>query len=113
MPVDVVTSRGAKKNRCACEIAGLAPSAGWDALKNLPAPLRIVSQCLRVIRGHVTWRNRVDVDALRRSLIGERFGELGHSTCPASCEGGTPPGDLPRSVHPNRPGESQRRVLAG
>ncbi len=52
------------------EIIGRTPSSGRDPRQDFAAARRIIAQCLRVVRDHVTGRNCIHVDAERCQLIG-------------------------------------------
>src|SRR5688500_1369770 len=46
-----------------------APAAGGNARQNVPASFRIVSQRLGIVGSHVSRRDRVHIDGMRRELI--------------------------------------------
>src|ERR1035437_2280908 len=78
--VDVIAGRCGKKYRRASDILRRPPSSGGDALKNLPAALRVGAKRGGIIRRHVAGSNCVDVHSFWRPFVGQCLGQLRDST---------------------------------
>src|SRR5690606_33163475 len=63
--VDVVRGTAGQEHRGAAQVGRLAPARGGDAVEDRLVALGIRTQLRGVVGGHVAWRDRVDVHALR------------------------------------------------
>ena len=73
---DVVAGGGAQVERCAGEVLRLAPAGGGDALEDLAVAGLVGLQGFGVGGGEVAGGDGVDLNVLRRPLVGESLGEL-------------------------------------
>src|SRR5579862_307055 len=74
--IDVIRCGRREEHGRTREIGRRAPPAGGNAFADLPRARVVGPQLRRVVRDHVAGRDRVDVDAAARPLVGERLGEL-------------------------------------
>ena len=75
--MDVLRGRRGEEDGGAGDVLGLAPAAGRDAVEDRLVAGRVGAQRLGVVGLDVAGRDRVDVDALRRPLVGEQLGQAG------------------------------------
>src|SRR5712692_4736222 len=83
----IVTGRGSEKDSRTSQVFGVSPTAGRNTFQNLPVACFVLLQSLGVVGTHVTGRDRVDIDALCRPLIGQCLGKLRYSTLGGSVRG--------------------------
>ena len=70
--VDVLRGGRGEEDGGAGDVVGLAPAAGGDAVEDRLVAVGVGAQGLGVVGLDVAGRDGVDVDALRRPLVGER-----------------------------------------
>jgi len=78
--VDVITGWGTEEDRGSCEIGGVAPAAGGNAVEYCAVARGVVAQGGGVVRGHVAGGDGVHVDSLGGPFIRECPGQLDHAS---------------------------------
>src|SRR5438105_389784 len=78
--VDIIAGGGAKKYSSAADVCRFSPLAGGNAFQYLPIAGLIALQGNRVGGAYVAGRNSVDVNSTWSPFVGERLGQLRHSS---------------------------------